>query len=213
MRFVNLVLTLCWFLMLARLYQKWTLSSASVAPRISQSMSYSKGALDLEVSSGDVFSPFKVRKPESKAIQVSYPNPEAGPPEVMSSLAGRCFYFVIPDRSIKLEWCPEDHVTQIHMPKFSSFDSGWFKGWKTEKRADGTLKYLYQEFLDGDNCGPDFKFPRTTVVYLQCKPDAQGTLYSTMSRGVDLIEFKENDLCKYTMTLGLKEWCTIEEPP
>jgi hypothetical protein len=158
--------------------------------------------------SGGPFSPFVVKKPGSKALVPS--GASAGPPSVMSFLAGRCFYFVIPDRTIKLEWCPEDHVTHVHMPKFASFDVGWYKGWKTEVGSDGKVKYLHQEYLEGDKCGNDFNFPRTTQVFLRCKPDAQGTLYSEMSRGVDLIEFKEVDLCKYTMTLGLKEWCEVE---
>ena len=92
--------------------------------------------------SGGPFSPFVVKKPGSKALVPS--GASAGPPSVMSFLAGRCFYFVIPDRTIKLEWCPEDHVTHVHMPKFASFDVGWYKGWKTEVGSDGKVKYLHQ---------------------------------------------------------------------
>ena len=223
LRVVNILLTLCLALMVARLYQKYAasleppgagrggggertrasqLQQDSTALGASSSSSSASQSAELDVEGLPRMWKQRSYHP-SKAVAATG---AAAGPAALASLKGRCFYFVVPDRTIKIEWCYEDHVQQVQMPVYSSMDSGWYAGWKREGG-----KFLYQEFLNGERCGAGFDFPRSTKVHLRCKPDAKGTLYSEMSRGVDLIEFKEEDVCKYSLTVGLKAWCDVEE--
>jgi len=224
LRLVNLLLTLCLALMLARLYQKYALgaqdaprgssSGASAAPPQSPAAgSSSSSSGGVGTSSGFILEADAEGMPRMWKQRAYYPSKavaatgaHAGPP-ALAPLQGRCFYFVVPDRTLKVEWCPEDHVQQVRMPVYGSVDSGWYAGW----HKDGAGRFLYQKFEGGEACGAGFDFPRSTQVHLVCKPDARGTLYSAMSQGVDLVEFKEVDVCKYTLTVGLREWCDVEK--
>ena len=222
-RVVNVLLTLCLALSLARLYQR--LAGASPLPQQQQQQQdggkagghagaragggpapgAALGGFALEADAEGVPRMWKQRAYyPSKALPAT--GAAAGPP-ALAPLQGRCFYFVVPDRSLKVEWCPDDHVQQVRMPVYSSVDSGWYAGWQ----KDAAGRFVHQRFEGGEACGAGFDFPRTTQVHLVCKPDAVGTLYSEMSRGVDLVEFKEVDVCKYTLTVGLKEWCDVEK--
>ena len=210
LRLVNILLTLCLLLTLVRMYQKYAAAGAAeppspAAPRggASRASSASSASVALEAADG-LPRMWKQRAYfPSKAIAATG---AAAHPPALAPLQGRCFYFVVPDRSIKVEWCPDDHVQQVRMPVYQSMDSGWYAGWK----KDDSGKFLHQLFEGGERCGDGFDFPRSTQVHLTCKPDAVGTLYSAMSQGVDLVEFKEVDVCKYSLTVGLKEWCEVE---
>jgi hypothetical protein len=224
LRLVNLLLTLCLALMLARLYQKAYASGALEPAGRASGGAHAGGPAPPPPAAGPAGAPpasalsgfaleadaeglprmWKQRAYHpSKAVAAT--GVHAGPP-ALAPLAGRCFYFVVPDRSLKVEWCPDDHVQQVRMPVYSSVDSGWYAGW----HKDAAGRFVHQRFEGGETCGAGFDFPRTTQVHLVCKPDARGTLYSAMSQGVDLVEFKEVDVCKYSLTVGLKEWCDVE---
>jgi hypothetical protein len=217
LRVVNILLSLCFFLMLARLYQKYTASALEGVPGLPRavppraggvpggaSSSLPSAAASLDTVDLDGLPRMWKQRSYFPSKAIAATGAAAGP-AALAPLRGRCFYFVVPDRTVKIEWCPEDHVQQVRMPVYGSTDSGWYAGWKKEG-----AKFLHQLYEGGEQCGPGFDFPRSTQVHLTCKPDAQGTLYSEMSRGVDLVEFKEVDVCKYSLTLGLKEWCEVE---
>ncbi len=218
LRVVNVLLTLCLALTLARLYQRLAAAGApqgasgSAAAASSARAGAAAAAPPLPALGGFALEADAEGAPRMWKQRAYYPSKAlpatgaaAGPP-ALAPLAGRCFYFVVPDRSLKVEWCPDDHVQQVRMPVYSSVDSGWYAGW----HKDAAGRFVHQRFEGGEACGAGFDFPRTTQVHLVCKPDAVGTLYSEMSRGVDLVEFKEVDVCKYTLTVGLKEWCDVE---
>ena len=212
LRLVNILLTLCLLLALVRMYQKYTAGGAAepplpAAPRggSSRASSASSASVALEAADGAGLPRMWKQRAYFPSKAIAATGAAAHPP-ALAPLQGRCFYFVVPDRSIKVEWCPDDHVQQVRMPVYQSMDSGWYAGWK----KDASGKFLHQIFEGGERCGDGFDFPRSTQVHLTCKPDAVGTLYSAMSQGVDLVEFKEVDVCKYSLTVGLKEWCEVE---
>jgi hypothetical protein len=224
LRLVNILLTLCWALMLARLYQKYAAAAdgpaarAAAAPgaasRAQQSLASTAAATGIAAGAGAAAAgrldadglPLMWKQRAYFPSKAAPATGAAAGPAALAPLRGRCFYFVVPDRTIKVEWCFDDHVQQVRMPVYQSMDSGWFTGWHKEGG-----KFVHQVFEGGEKCGNGFDFPRSTQVHLRCAPDAQGTLYSAMSRGVDLIEFKELDVCKYSLTVGLREWCEVEK--
>ena len=132
-------------------------------------------------------------------VSVSFP---AGSPAALAPFSGRCFYWVPPpadggDRKEKLEFCFFSHVRQLHMP--AQLEPASLGAWG-EWARDGVMRYTGGDVCVGFGA-------RETEVVLKCDRGVQGNVYTRLGAGVDLVEFKEYDVCKYRLTLAMAAVC------
>jgi hypothetical protein len=187
-RFSNVLLTLAWLLFASHL----VLAPPS-APAASGARFPPPDAPPPDESSGAHSS--------SSPARAAVPFP-AGSPAALAPFSGRCFYWVPPppgggDRKEKIEFCFFSHLRQLHMPtQLDPVSLGVWGEW---------VRSSVMRYTGGDVCA-GFG-PRETEVVLRCDPTVQGNVYTRLGAGVDLVEFKEYDVCKYRLTLMMAAIC------
>jgi hypothetical protein len=187
-RFSNVLLTLAWLLFVSHLMLTQPPAPAGRLP-----------SADAAAPASPFFSDDSRPVGVPARVPASFP---AGSPAALAPFSGRCFYWVPPpadggDRKEKLEFCFFSHVRQLHMP--AQLDPASLGVWGEWVR-DGVMRYA-----DGDVCAGFGA--RETEVVLKCDRGVQGNVYTRLGAGVDLVDFKEYDVCKYRLTLAMAAVC------